>query len=135
MLISHPFTATTKHTATNTGAQSTSTSTTASTQDSSSHGLSSGAIAGIVIGCVAALLIALIILFRKKIKALFGKGKPASDNGPAWSPVYMPPESESMSQGTYNLHTSEMSSDQQPNLVHEIGFSRGNKSQAVHELG
>jgi hypothetical protein len=67
--------------------------------------------------------------------ALFGKGKPSSDQGPAWSPVYMPPETEMMSQGTYNLHASEMSSDQQPHLVHEIGTSQANKSHAVHELG
>ncbi|KAJ5136269.1 hypothetical protein N7448_004823 [Penicillium atrosanguineum] len=129
------------HTATNTDAQSTSfststsISTSTSTSDGSSSSLSGGAIAGIVIGGVAALVILLALIFRKKILALFGKGKPASDDGPAWSPVYMPPDTHSMSQATSNWQTSELSSDQHPSMVHEIGSSQRNTAQAVHELG
>lgn len=77
----------------------------------------------------------------------FSKDKPAGDNGPAWSPVYVPPEMQSKPQSDSAWQASEMSSEHntaQPseihseyNPVHEIGSSEQNASRpgVVHEMG
>ncbi|KAJ5871374.1 uncharacterized protein N7529_003727 [Penicillium soppii] len=97
---------------------STSTSTSTSSPDSSSSsssGISNGAIAGIVVGCVAGgAILALLIVFHKRLLACFGYQK-QTDSGPAWSPVYVPPQTQSASQ---SQPMSELSGQRN---IHELG--------------
>ncbi|KAJ5659697.1 hypothetical protein N7507_006148 [Penicillium longicatenatum] len=119
-----------QHTATST---STPTSTSTSTNNSNSTGLSGGAIGGIVVGCVAGVTIVLLLLFRRRIMICFGRSKPPTNDGPTWSPVYMPPQTQSMAQTEDSgwQQPSEMSSEQ--NAIHEIGSSRA-EQRVIHEL-
>ncbi|KAJ5989958.1 hypothetical protein N7499_010484 [Penicillium canescens] len=90
--------------------------------DSSSSGLGSGAIAGIVVGCVAGgAILALLIVFRRRIVGYFGHHKTTDSHEP-WSPVYMPPQTQSVFQSNSQFQPiSELSG--QPN-IHEIGSSQ-----------
>ncbi|KAJ5898980.1 hypothetical protein N7495_003724 [Penicillium taxi] len=103
-------------TATTTGAQSTSTSSSISSKSHS--GLTGGDIAGIVIGSIAPVaIIALILIFRRRLMSSFGKGTPA-ESGSSWSPVYMPPQAQSMAHTDSTWQPSEMSSEH--GAVHEM---------------
>ncbi|KAJ5280249.1 hypothetical protein N7478_005621 [Penicillium angulare] len=110
---------------------------------SGSSGISGGAIGGIVVGCIAGVVILLFLLFRKRIMACFGRGKPpGGDDGPYWSPV--PPQTESVSHTDHStMPPSEMPSEQnaihemETQIPHEIGSSTSPPMQEkiVHELG
>ena len=116
------LTATTSSNSASTTSTSTPTSSPGSS-NSSSSGISSGAIAGIVVGCVAGgAILALLIVFHKKLMACFGYHK-QTDSGPAWSPVYVPPQTQS---GSQSQPMSELSAQRN---VHELGASQAGSSQ------
>ena len=117
--------------------QPTATNTASATAAStSSKGISGGAIGGIVVGCVAAIAILALFVFRKKLLACLGRNKNPEEEGPAWSPVYMPPQTQSMAQSDSTWQASEMSADQ--GAIHEIGSSQciaTPRPKVVHEIG
>ncbi|KAJ5109362.1 hypothetical protein N7456_006037 [Penicillium angulare] len=122
---------------------STSSADSGSSNSSGSSGISGGAIGGIVVGCIAGVAILLFLVFRKKIMACFGRGKPpGGDDGPYWSPV--PPQTESVSHtDNSTMPPSEMPSEQnaihemETRVPHEIGSSTSPpmRENVVHELG
>ncbi|KAJ5570037.1 uncharacterized protein N7459_009467 [Penicillium hispanicum] len=125
---------------TTTGSSVTASPTATGSSSASQHassGISGGAIAGIVVGGVAGVgLLVLLYIFRKKLVACVGRSKVPSDGGPAWSPAYMTPQTQSMAQTDSTMRTSEMCSEQ--NAIHEIGSLQAaspTQPQAVHELG
>ncbi|KAJ5769924.1 uncharacterized protein N7511_001975 [Penicillium nucicola] len=117
----------TTHTSFSTSASSGTTSSTptptngAGSSDSSSSGLSSGAIAGIVVGCVAAGAILALIIFRRRLMGCLGYHKTTDSHGP-WSPVYMPPQTQSVSQS--NAQSQQISELSAQRNVYEIGSSQ-----------
>ncbi|KAJ6017478.1 hypothetical protein N7451_000857 [Penicillium sp. IBT 35674x] len=47
---------------------------------------------------IVAVTIVLFLPFRRRIMACLGRQKPPIDDGPAWLPVHMPPQTQSVSQ-------------------------------------